>query len=159
MKVQGEANQRSLHKFVRAFDTALNGLVLPVLETAASQTGFKELSVDDGTQTQTPILPNAAKPSKEELEAVKLARQAEIDTMRQAELESLRLQRDAWNGACAKASARTKNAVETSSRVAQQIRKEYHPAAIDVDETSYRARLPSLVKRMGTILDLSLIHI
>jgi midasin len=84
MKVQGEANQRSLHKFVRAFDTALNGLVLPVLETAASQTGFKELSVDDGTQTQTPILPNAAKPSKEELEAVKLARQAEIDTMRQA---------------------------------------------------------------------------
>ena len=156
MKVQGEANQRSLHKFVRAFDTALNGLVLPVLETAASQTGFKELSVDDGTQTQTPILPNAAKPSKEELEAVKLARQAEIDTMRQAELESLQLQRDAWNGACAKASARTKNAVETSSRVAQQIRKEYHPAAIDVDETSYRARLPSLVKRMGTILDRAL---
>ena len=35
MKTSGEANQRSLHKFVRAFDTALNALVLPVLEAGA----------------------------------------------------------------------------------------------------------------------------
>ena len=161
MKVQGEANQRSLHKFVRAFDTALNGLVLPVLEKAASQTGFKELSSDGGVQPSlTPSVTataNAnAKPSKEELEAVRRAREAEIETLREAELEGLRVHREAWRAACAEASARTKRAVDNVAKVSQQIPTEYRALALGEDEKSYQGRLPSLVKRFGDILDKAL---
>ena len=43
MKTSGEANQRSLHKFVRAFDQSLNALALPALEAAAGATGLGDL--------------------------------------------------------------------------------------------------------------------
>lgn len=157
MKVQGEANQRSLHKFVRAFDTALNGLVLPVLEKAASQTGFKELSSDGGTQpSSTPGANANSKPSKEELEAVRRAREAEIEMMRRSELEALRVHREAWVAACNEATARTKHAVDNMAKVAHQVPKEYQAAVVGDDRKSYQARLPSLVKRVGDILDTAL---
>jgi hypothetical protein len=48
MKTSGEANQRSLHKFVRAFDTALNALVLPVLEANNGLVGLGDLPSERG---------------------------------------------------------------------------------------------------------------
>ena len=156
MKVQGEANQRSLHKFVRAFDTALNGLVLPILEKAASQTGFKELSSDGGAQA-LPMLVGAnanvkVKPSNDELEVVRSAREAGAETMRHTELDSLRMHRQTWVAACDEANTQTKQAVAFASQVAQQIKDEQKFAIADEDENLYQSRLPSLVKRAGDIL-------
>ena len=48
MKTSGEANQRSLHKFVRAFDTALNALVLPALQSANGRVGMGDLPSERG---------------------------------------------------------------------------------------------------------------
>jgi hypothetical protein len=43
-----ESNQRSLHKFVRAFDTSLNALVLPVLQGANGLVGLADLPSERG---------------------------------------------------------------------------------------------------------------
>jgi len=156
MKVQGEANQRSLHKFVRAFDTALNGLVLPILETASAQTGFKELAIDGGVNAPTPAPVAAssdAKPSKEELAAVQKVRLAEIETMREAELQTLKMQKEAWTTACAEAIRRTGTAAASAAHVAQSVKSEFSKAAMSRDEKSYQSRLPALMKRMGSVLD------
>ena len=146
MKVQGEANQRSLHKFVRAFDTALNGLVLPILEAAAAQTGFKDLSAD------IPLQHDGAKLSRDELAAVHQAKQAEIDTMREAELAELKSQRDQWMTMSSEANKLTVSGMESSARVSQSVAPEFRVAAMSQDEASYQSRLPALVKRMGKIL-------
>jgi len=150
MKVQGEANQRSLHKFVRAFDTGLNGLALPILESAASRTGFKEMTTDGGVGTAAPTS------TKEELEAARAAREAEADVAREAELDLLKSRRASWRESCDEATSRTKSATERASSVARTLREEFIRAGVDADETSYAARLPALVERAGAILDRAL---
>ena len=152
MKVQGEANQRSLHKFVRAFDTGLNGLALPILESAASRTGFKEMTTDGGVGTAAPTSTS----TKEELAAARAAREAEADVAREAELDLLRSRRASWRAACDEATSRTKAATARASNIARTLREEFIRAGVDADETSYAARLPALVERAGAILDRAL---
>ena len=150
MKVQGEANQRSLHKFVRAFDTGLNGLALPILESAASRTGFKEMTTDGGVGTAAPTS------TKEELEVARAVREAEADVAREAELDLLKSRRASWRESCDEATSRTKSATERASIIAGTLREEFIRAGVDADETSYAARLPALVERAGAILDRAL---
>jgi len=155
MKVQGEANQRSLHKFVRAFDTALNGLVLPILEAASAQTGFKEVAGDGGVNSVSTVA-SEVKPSKDELAAVRNARLAETEAMRNADLQLLKVHRDAWATACSEACGETNEAVESAAQVAHEIRKDFREAITSMDDTSYQSRLPALVKRIGGVLDKAL---
>ena len=65
MKTQGEANQRSLHKFVRAFDVSLNALVLPVLQATNGKVGLPDLPSERGAAEVAAALATAAQTAKE----------------------------------------------------------------------------------------------
>ena len=65
MKTQGEANQRSLHKFVRVFDVSLNALVLPVLQAANGKVGLPDLPSERGAAEVAAASAAAAQTAKE----------------------------------------------------------------------------------------------
>ena len=65
MKTQGEANQRSLHKFVRAFDVSLNALVLPVLQATNGKVGLPDLPSERGAAEVAAASAAAAQNAKE----------------------------------------------------------------------------------------------
>ena len=65
MKTQGEANQRSLHKFVRAFDVSLNALVLPVLQATNGKVGLPDLPSERGAAEVAAASAAAAQTAKE----------------------------------------------------------------------------------------------
>ena len=81
MKTQGEANQRSLHKFVRAFDVSLNALVLPVLQAANGKVGLPDLPSERGAAEVAAASAAAAQTAKE---AKNAAIEAKIKAARDA---------------------------------------------------------------------------
>ena len=82
MKTSGEANQRSMHKFVRAFDVSLNALALPALQAANATVGFGDLPSERSAADRAAFAAAAATTAREAKRAAILAKNAEAEAAR-----------------------------------------------------------------------------
>ena len=82
MKTSGESNQRSMHKFVRAFDTSLNALALPALQLANNTTGFGDLQNERSAADRAATAATAAQTAKETKNAATVAKNSAAENER-----------------------------------------------------------------------------
>ena len=81
MKTSGESNQRSMHKFVRAFDLSLNALALPALQQSNQTVGYGDLpherSAADRAATAATVSQTALEAKRAAILAKNLAAETE----------------------------------------------------------------------------------
>jgi hypothetical protein len=82
MKTSGEANQRSMHKFVRAFDVSLNALALPALQAANAVVGFGDLPSERSNADRAAVAAATATAAREAKRLAILTKNAEAEALR-----------------------------------------------------------------------------